>query len=497
MSNDSLSISSGALNAYQDEINLVSNNLANAGTIGFKDQNMTFEDQYNQILANPTGLSQSRGGTNPDEIGSGVRVASTSTDFSQGSLESTGVNTDLAINGNGFFILGTLNNSSSPLFTRNGSFNLNQAGTLIDPTSGLAVLGYAANSLGQLPSAGYGVAPSAINLPVGLSTSAVGTGFGTKIGPSSNDQVFDLTQGGNLNATSWQNVANGSTAVTQTTTTTIYDSLGNGHQLTLVYTPVSPVAGLPTSVDTAAGVAEIPSTAWQVSAYFGDGTKVNNAAATSSSPASIGYVYFDQNGQYINSSSGDTTATVTASTVHTAGDPPSAATGNLLNVTAWGSGDNALPTSAASIAAIGIGYNNLSSLAGTGQPLSTITQNGYAQGTMTGFTVGADGTITGNFSNGQQKTLAQVAIATFENEQGLEQAGNSKYVQTVASGLPQIGTPSSGTFGSIVGDSLEQSNVSIATEFTKLIVAQNAYLSNSKAITIANQDLQAVDQLIA
>jgi len=125
-----------------------------------------------------------------------------------------------------------------------------------------------------------------------------------------------------------------------------------------------------------------------------------------------------------------------------------------------------------------------------------LAQNGFAQGTLDNFTVGLDGTITGAFTNGQSKTLARVAVASFQNESGLVRLGSSQYQASASSGLAQVGTATTGTLGQIISGSLEQSNVSIADEFTKMIVAQNAFAANSKSITTGNEDLQTVIGLI-
>src|SRR5205823_3722552 len=112
-------------------------------------------------------------------------------------------------------------------------------------------------------------------------------------------------------------------------------------------------------------------------------------------------------------------------------------------------------------------------------------QNGYAAGILDNLTVGADGTVTGDFTNGQQKTLAQVAVATFSNEDGLSRIGGNQFAQTANSGLALVGTAGQGRFGGIQSGALEQSNVSLANEFTNLIIAQRAFEANTRGITTA------------
>ena len=243
MAFDSLFTGISGLNAYQSQIDMISNNIANVGTVGFKGQRMTFADQYYQSLGYATGPSQTSGGVNPQDIGLGVKVNTVDTNFQQGGLETTGINTDLAINGDGFFILRNANGSASPisLYTRDGAFSLNSNGLLYDPGSGLAVQGYMAGKNGQVTSTG---SPGNITIPLGLVAQATGTGFGAKIGPSG-DANFDMQMGGNLDQTQWQLEEQGVIANPSKTglgapdsiSTSIYDSLGNVHKMNLMYVP--------------------------------------------------------------------------------------------------------------------------------------------------------------------------------------------------------------------------------------------------------------------
>ena len=491
MAFDSLFIGVTGLNAFQNQIDVISNNIANTGTNGYKGQRVTFADLLYQQQGFASAPSQSRGGVNPIDVGLGVKVNTVDTVFQQGGLQTTGINTDLAINGDGFFILNNVNGQGIPSYTRNGAFSLNQNGLLYDPSSGLAVQGYMAGPNGQITSSGT---PGSINIPIGLKSQAAATGGASsvKVGPNG-DSVFDMSLGGNLDQTQWikeeQQVGAGGAAgagATKTVTTTLYDSLGNAHQATLVYAPDATGAtavsnGLPATVNNAAGTATAVGSRWKVTASFTDGTLINGAAA----PQTLGYAYFDQNGQYINTSS---LTTPTAATVHTAGTPASAAAGDALNITAWG----AVPGNAAAPGGlIGVDYSQQTSLAG-GYTANVLTQNGFAQGLLSNITIGQDGSVLGAFTNGQSKNLAQVAVATFQNEQGLDRVGGNMFKGNANTGLAQIGTATNGRFGAIQSGALEQSNVSLADEFTKMILAQRSFQANAKSISVADQDLQLV-----
>ncbi len=499
MPTDSLFTAVSGLNAYQNAIDVISNNIANVGTTGFKSQEITFQDLLYQSQAFASAPTQTRGGTDPQDEGLGVKTSSISTNFSQGGLQTTGINTDLAINGDGFFILKNLDGSGVPMYTRDGHFSLNANGVLYDPSSGLAVNGYMANAQGKVTQNGN---PGTLQIPIGLQSQAVGTGFGAKTGPT-NDNNFDVVLGGNLDQTLYLQ-ANSGAAQSVTISTTIYDSLGNSHLVNITYTPITVGMGgvVPTTtqVNNTAGVATSIGTEWQY-AISGANPADPLTAQLAGEPAAdkSGFVYFDQNGQFINTSSlggPGLGGNPTAATTHAIGAQGSTADGNLLVITNWGApANNSSPTTAANPAAIALDFADMSSLAGS-STATTVSQNGYGEGTLANITIGADGTITGAFTNGQQATLAQIALATFQNENGLQRVGNSDFQSTANSGLPQINVPETGQFGSIVSGSLEESNVSLSQEFVKMIEAQNAFTANSKSVTVANQDLQTVIGLI-
>jgi flagellar hook protein FlgE len=466
---DALFTGISGLNAYQSQIDMISNNIANVGTIGFKGQRMTFADLFYQSQGFASGPTTTKGGVNPQDMGLGVKVNTIDTNFSQGGLETTGINTDLAINGDGFFILRNIDGSGQPIYTRDGAFSLNSNGVLYDPATGLAVQGYTANSSGVVNSTGN---PATVTIPLGLQMQATATG-GTnavKLGPSS-DKVFDMSFGGSLDQTQYSVAANGGTPVSKVLTTTIYDSLGNSHQATITFTPDAATA-LPATVNNTSGTAVQPATRWKYTVTFADG---------STTSSNTGEVFFDQNGQFINTSSSPT-----GTPVHSLGAAPSAADGDALVVSGWPTGNNSTAPQT-----IGFDFSNMAALAGT-PTANVLAQNGYAAGTLSNITVGQDGTVAGSFTNGQQKTLAQIALATFQNEDGLHRIGGNGFVETANSGLAQVGAPNAGRYGAIIAGSLEQSNVSLADEFTKMIVAQRAFEANTRGISTADQNLQTV-----
>src|SRR6204780_3400238 len=164
---DSMFIGVTGLEAYQNQIDVISNNIANVGTTGFKGQDVNFQDMLYQQQSYATSPTQETGGVNPQDVGLGVKIGSIDTDFSQGGLTTTGVNTNLAMNGDGFFILRKPNGNGQPVYTRNGDFSLNSNGLLYDGSSGMAVQGYMADSSGNITQSG---SPSDITIPIGLAS---------------------------------------------------------------------------------------------------------------------------------------------------------------------------------------------------------------------------------------------------------------------------------------------------------------------------------------
>src|ERR1700680_1019731 len=154
MAFDSLFIGVTGLESYQSQIDVISNNIANVGTNGFKGQDVHFQDLIYQAQHFASAPTQTSGGVNGQDAGLGVKIASIDSNFAQGGLRTTGVNTNLAMNGDGFFILRKPNGTSGPLYTRNGNFSLNSNGRLYDGSNGMAVQGYMANKAGKITQTG-------------------------------------------------------------------------------------------------------------------------------------------------------------------------------------------------------------------------------------------------------------------------------------------------------------------------------------------------------
>jgi flagellar hook protein FlgE len=410
------SIPLSGLDASSAALSTAANNLANLNTIGYKDQQIQFADLFYQNLG-------SDGAGDPIQQGAGVEVGSQPSDFTQGDVTSTGIDTDVAINGNGFFVV---QQNGVESYTRAGNFEVG-TNNLLETSDGQQVLGYQAVN-------------GVVNNSQGLGTLALGSGA---ISPATVTTNVSLTS--NLDATA----AVGSSYSTQAT---IYDSLGGGHNITFTYTKTATNTW---TYNATIPAADISGATAPVS--VGTGTLAFNGDGTLASPTS--------------------NPTIKVPPVPVQAVPPAVPP---IPQSTFADGANQLTFTWNLASASGTGL--LTQLASPNST-SAIQQDGTSSGTLQNFSIGSDGTITGSFSNGTTATLGQIALASFADEQGLSRNGDNDFSPTLASGQPTVGAPISGGLGSISGGALEQSNVDIATEFANLIVAQRTYEANARVVT--------------
>jgi flagellar hook protein FlgE len=407
------SIPLSGLSAASSALSVISNNLANLNTTGYKSQEATFKDLFYQNVGET-------GGGNPIQMGAGTAVNSISTDFTDGSLDTTGVPTDVAITGNGYFV--TQQNGAMQ-FTRDGHFTTDASGDLITQ-DGQSVMGYAAVN-GVIPP-GQALAP--IQLGQGLTSPPFAT--------------TTLQMNTNLDA---------SAAVGDNFSTpiSVYDSLGVSHTLTFQFTK--------TAANTWSYNATIP--AADVGAV---GAPVNIATGT---------LAFNSNGVL-------TTPAANVAGIAVAGLADGATNMNF----AWNLFD--------------ANNNPLISQVASASTTTNTAQDGYSSGTLLNFNVGSDGVIQATFTNGKTSPVAQIALATFADQQALQRVGSNDTISTLSSGAPVIGDPGAGGRGTLTGGALEQSNADIATQFADMIVAQRGFQANAKVVTTFDEVTQNTIDLI-
>ena len=393
------------LNAAAKNLDVIGNNVANSGTVGFKQSQAQFADVYANSLT----------GTGGSQIGIGVQLATVAQQFTQGNITATNNPLDIAINGGGFF---RMESNGGITYQRNGQFQLDRDGFIVGP-GGANLTGYTANASGVLSTG----APA----PLFIST--------TSLPPRQSTEVLaqltlDSTKS-TLPAAGFNQ--NDPTTFHNSTSVSIFDSLGNSHTLQTYY------------VKTAAG-------SWEV---FGS---LNGAAAG----PSVGTLSFNSDGALTTAMPLSTSVTVS--------------------------------TGATSPFSIDLDFSGTTQY---GAPFSVdrLVQDGYTSGRLAGFSIADDGTILGRYTNGESNVLGQVILASFANPNGLKPIGNNMWAETAQSGPPLVGTPSSGNLGVLQSSAVEDSNVDLTAELVNMITAQRVYQANAQTIKAQDAVMQTLVNL--
>jgi len=381
------------LRSHQTMMDVVGNNIANVNTVGYKTSSVTFQEALSQTMR---GAGQ---GINPMQVGLGAKLASIDPVFTQGGTQTTGRSTDVAIQGDGFFIV---QNGAERVYTRAGKLDVDAGGNLVG-SGGYQVLGWTPDPTGKVD---YTRPVSNITVPIGqVAKPAPTTG---------------VTIAGNLSADAAVGDSISKSIV-------VYDSLGQDHEVALQFTKTA-------------------ANAWSATAGV--------------------------NG---------TNYTLTPSTLTFASDGTLSSTNPIVFSGYTPAGANPMT--------FDIDFGGSSPLVQFGGPSSAeaFRKDGRAIGVLRGFSISDDGSITGQFSNGQTMTLGAIATASFANPSGLVRVGNSNYSSTVNSGEALIGQPGTGNRGSLSAGALEMSNVDLAQEFTNLIIAQRGFQANSRVVTASDE----------
>ena len=452
MSGSALFTAVTGLQGFQRKLDVIANNIANVNTTGYRGARVLFQDLFSQTLAGGSAPTGALGSTNPRQIGLGVRISSIDTNFNQGSLTTTGVSSDLAIQGNGFFIL---SGGQGLTFTRDGSFNVSTNGFLEDSATGFLVQGYNADDNGVVDANGP-IEP--LEIPIGGQAIVQPTSITTLVGNLSAEALAeDLLAVPPVDAT------------VVTRTIRAYDSLGVGRDIELRFTKIPQVDDGGTLYN-----------AWQFEAFY-EGVDVANFGTGLDAIEDPGAVLFNTDGSF-----------------HSIG----ALEGATFTASAPGAFPVSIPLSAFPGPSIPdaplefeIDFSRVTELSGNSE-VTNPTQDGFPRGVLADFVIGENGLITGVFTNGLTRTLGQVAMANFANLGGLERIGNNMFRETPSSGLAQVGTANSGGRGSISGGVLESSNVDLGEEFSNMIITQRGFQANARTVTAADNILQETVNLI-
>lgn len=427
-----------ALDAFSNALSTASSNIANVNTIGYK----TGQTNFSTLVAASMGAG--------DLSSIGVVSSSSQNVGQQGLLQTASSPTDMAISGNGFFIVGDGTGDGAQYYTRAGDFNPDQNGDLRN-SAGFYLMGYPLDSDGQV---GAGTMLSNINLNDLTGKAEPTTTMSIQANLQASTEVYDDSEG----TYSAGKLADGTITPDFTRTIDVYDSQGGSQPVTISY--------LKTGANT---------WSYEVS-YAGD---VNNLNSSNTPPQLLasGEMSFDSNGNLVN-----------------ADDSQSPAVGSINFNIPWSS------TSGLSSQPLTIDFGTPGEANGMSQfdsasTLTNSTVDGALFGTLTGVSVGSDGILTATFSNGLTQPLYQLPLATFANPNGLTAISGNAWQVSAGSGNPVINASGSNGTGTIQSGALEGSTVDLATEFTNLITTQRAYTASTRVITTASQMLDELNQI--
>lgn len=489
------------LNASQADLNVISHNVANASTVGFKGSRAEFGDIF----------SRSAFGTSSTAIGSGVLLTNVAQQFHQGNLSFTENSLDLAISGEGMFVMTPELSSDERIYTRAGQFGVDADGYVVNSANQYLQV-FPTNEDGTVQSTAL-TSAQPLRLPASAGTPAATSEveLGMNLPPdkdSLNPLSFDPTR---------------SETYTSSTSLTVYDSLGTAHIATVYFVKSdgSNADNELTSLMVAAGLSEADATtaltainngtdAIDAIQSFGDpdptySNEIATVAAQSISDAQNGantwaaYYYVD--GKPVPVSGGIENNNIMLADAVTPmqygmlsfdnnGEMRSDAPSRMQTLPIpVGNGASDMEIT------FDFANNKPTQYAETPFSVTALDQNGYASGRLSGMNINDTGEIRANYSNGQSIAIGKVAMVDFPNPQGLEQLGNANWAETVDAGTPIAGEAGTSSFGLLKSGALENSNVDITAELVKLITAQRNFQANSKALETSNTLTQTIINL--
>ena len=395
------------LKAASADLEIISNNIANAATIGFKRSGITFGDVYSSTDLGSTG----------NATGQGVRVTDISQEFAQGDVTYTENQLDMSISGSGFF---RLNDNGSIVYSRAGSFSLDREGFIVNGL-GHKLTGYPADEQGRITPISDDLRLDAVD--------------------SSPKQTSELNLLLNLDSKALvpeEFDPDNAETYNYSTSATVYDSLGSSFLSTLYFRKTG-------------------DSTWNVHTYIGD-EEIGQAGGDE--------LAFGSDGALESINGGPASQGIDTSFVRVADTPDMQID---INLTFTNSTQYDSPFS-----------------------VSHVTQNGYNAGRLSDFDISTDGVIYGQFSNGQSREMGQLTLTNFRNPQGLQQVGNTGWIETFGSGVAATGTPGSASLGMIQSSSLEESNIDLTQELVKMIATQRNFQANAQVISASDTLTQTV-----
>lgn len=543
------------LQAHQKMLDIAGNNLANVNTTAFKASRITFSELLSETIKKASQPTSGVGGTNPQQMGSGVGVAGISPNMTQGNIIDTGNPLDLAIEGEGYFVL---SDGEQNIFTRSGAFAVDADSNLVDPSTGYRV--QRIGSEGEID--GFQVpGVSDIHVPYDVAMPARGTTEISVSGNLSADAAFAVTRTQVISSNMAYTYNNGLTA-TETTeidqldqysgtltngtisfsgyhkngtaysgvgydlavtgSTTLGDLITHLNTNVLSGSTASLVNGQIRITDDTSGYSQTDMTM----SYAGDGTLTTPAYFEISTVGgeevkSINITVYDsQGGKHVISG-----AFVRTDTTNTWDMVLTSVTGNISEITMDDRRIKDITFDASDGSYAGLGGTDSATLVitfahdtsnpqtidvqlGTPSKLDGLTQfagnstavardqDGYEAGRLSTVSVNNEGIVIGAFSNGVKRNIGTIQVSLFQNAAGLENVGNGYFIPSANSGEAIATQAMTGGAGSIHGGALEKSNADVATEFVNMIQAQNGFQANARSISVANEILRELTNLI-
>ncbi|MBB3104999.1 flagellar hook protein FlgE [Azomonas macrocytogenes] len=467
----SFNIGLSGLNAAGKNLNVTGNNIANVGSTGFKASRAEFADVY----------ATSMFGSGKNTTGSGVLTANISQQFTQGNITSTGNSLDLAINGNGFFVL---SDNGSRVYTRNGTFSTDSSGYVVD-NAGNNLQGYGVDANGNVINGV--VSDLRIDTANQLPRSTTQINQTVALNSTSSVPVNTPFDAGDSQSYNWS------------TSVDVYDSQGNSHTLSQYFVKDGSNSwAMFVTVDGRNPSDPTSTTPAMASVTFDSSGNLNlvSPSLTQNTDGTYSSDFMVTQDGTISLANGTQTRTITnpdGSTndvqVNVAGWVPATITDGTTTPATWGSNGSTASATGLELDMRGSTQTN------TSFAVTRVDQDGYTTGQLSGLSVAENGNLFATYTNGQSKVIGQTILATFANMQGLTPVGNTNWAESYASGEPAIGTPGSGILGSLASGSLEDSNVDLTAELVNLIVAQRDYQANAKTIETENTVSQTIIQM--
>ncbi|MDR0584749.1 MAG: flagellar hook protein FlgE [Treponema sp.] len=450
------------LQNHQTRMDVIGNNIANINTTGFKRNRVNFQDILYQQLQGAARPTEELGGVNPKEVGLGMSIASIDTIHIQGSLQTTGIGTDLAVSGTGFFVL---DDAGKQLFTRAGAFTVDEAGLMVNPANGMKVQGWMAREVDNYTVIDVSRPVEDLVIPLGGKDPARAT---TLINFACNldKRIPEIPE----NPTGRQLIDG-----TWSTEIDIYDSYGDKHILQVEFTRVP---GAVNSWNAAVSVDPQNEAPTNTAIGFGE-----DAPAAGGPTAFV--VNFSNNGTLLSAEDGEGNVSGASGQVQM---------NVAYDVQTSTPNEDGTPVRQEFVLDLGQvgGFTRSITQYAESSSSKAVEQDGRTMGYLESFNIDTSGVITGIYDNGSTRALGQVAMASFPNQGGLEKAGDNTFRVSSNSGAANIGPSGIAGKGEIVSGVLEMSNVDMAEQFTDMIVTQRGFQANSRTIQTADQLLQEV-----